>query len=414
MTPERRAWYVLLGAFSIFLILCGAIIFGLQYLVFKSTQALEIQLSVASGTALIQEGGDTEAVAVTEIKNSLLPVFNIQTDINSQVNLDFEDPEVQTTIASVRIFKDTDVLFTEALTRRYPTGNTNPVITLDLRNGACDIRIGDTTEKDVHVNVNFNGGYAILSEPGEYYFTASENSILVDPNAHNVDIVSTTGSKSSISERTRIIVSDDTLSLAEIPAQELITNGDFDIPLEVGWSAYNDAQTSPEGFLATEIRDNFTDLIIDRSQSNWPDILLGHGETGVTQTINKNLVNINELVVRVSFLIEEQSLALCGERGSECPVMIKLDYQNPTGEDRVFITGFYAYTAASYGYPVTCDSCRTEHTRVNFGTWYRYDSGNLIDRLPGELRPDFIKSITVYASGHAYRVRIGDVSLVSR
>ena len=94
-------------------------------------------------------------------------------------------------------------------------------------------------------------------------------------------------------------------------------------------------------------------------------------------------------------------------------MMIRMQYVDVQGVEREFIQGFYAFHDASLSYPLTCDSCRAEHERVNLRTWYTYESGNLLTNLPQEQRPAMIRQIRIYASGHGYRTYVTEVELLA-
>jgi hypothetical protein len=98
--------------------------------------------------------------------------------------------------------------------------------------------------------------------------------------------------------------------------------------------------------------------------------------------------------------------------GSECPLMIRIKYEDQDGEEREWIHGFYsAYTMPEW--PLTCPSCRQDHDRVRSGVWHTFESGNLADILPDEVKMHTLKEMRFYASGHAYDVFIDEVSLLA-
>jgi hypothetical protein len=123
------------------------------------------------------------------------------------------------------------------------------------------------------------------------------------------------------------------------------------------------------------------------------------------------------LALETTFYINYQSLNRCGSDGSECPYMLRINYTY-TGEDdeqveQSLIYGFYTVnTPVDQGYPFICDSCRQEHIFIREKTWYTFSTGNLLNALPSEQRPDYITSVQFYASGHQYDTRVSEVSLI--
>ena len=62
-----------------------------------------------------------------------------------------------------------------------------------------------------------------------------------------------------------------------------------------------------------------------------------------------------------------------------------------------------------------CVTCKppNPHQIIPAGTWFTYDSGNLMDILVvDDIKPGRITQITFYASGHSYSTAITDVELL--
>jgi hypothetical protein len=117
-------------------------------------------------------------------------------------------------------------------------------------------------------------------------------------------------------------------------------------------------------------------------------------------------------VLRATFNIQYQSLAVCGQKGSECPLMLQIDYRDENGVGQRWFHGFYAAENEQLNYPLSCDSCASEHEHVNEKVWYTYDSGNLFNLFPPGKRPVAISNVQFYASGHQYDVYVGEVALL--
>src|SRR5262249_38718521 len=106
----------------------------------------------------------------------------------------------------------------------------------------------------------------------------------------------------------------------------------------------------------------------------------------------------------------------CGFQGSECPLMVRLNYidnSSTDGELRNWIHGFYTRLDSQLGYPTRCNSCSLEHESVYSKSWYTYDSGNLLSQIPTDQEPRLLNNIQFYASGHRYDVYVSDVALLA-
>jgi hypothetical protein len=144
-----------------------------------------------------------------------------------------------------------------------------------------------------------------------------------------------------------------------------------------------------------------------------------HGETRCIKWFGQEGQNVEAydyLALRAEVLIDFQSLDTCGVAGSECPVMLRLDYVDTARRSQRWYYGFYYRSDPQLGYPVRCNSatCTQDHLRVNEKTWLSFDSGNLFalfqqHQLP---LPSAIINVQFYASGHQYDVYLSDVALV--
>ncbi len=126
----------------------------------------------------------------------------------------------------------------------------------------------------------------------------------------------------------------------------------------------------PPGSVYNAVIDGRPVVVFDRSQENWPGIRLGHGETGLIQSIEMDVSEYPTLELRATFYVDEQSLSTCGQRGSECPMMFRIDYVDVQGGERAYITGFYALhdPAAAIRWPVTPAALTTSGLIPTAGT----------------------------------------------
>jgi hypothetical protein len=192
--------------------------------------------------------------------------------------------------------------------------------------------------------------------------------------------------------------------------RNLIMNSDFAQDFETGWDFYNDRE--PPGTAYNAVFDGRPVAVIDRSQENWPNLRLGHGETGLVQFLDTDISDHDYLELRATFYVQEQSLSTCGVAGSECPMMVRMVYDDINGTEQVYIHGFYANHDPAQGWPLACATCRTDHERIALNSWYTFESGNLMALLPSELRPARVRQVSFYASGHAYKIYVSEIALL--
>ena len=254
----------------------------------------------------------------------------------------------------------------------------------------------------------------LLSLKGQYSIDVTDQSTQVTARTGQATVVDKTDDVSTdLPTGKRTVVGSNSSDLTLLDAEKsLLVNGDFSAGRgTVGWGL--EVVGDPSGqvyFSSVGGRDS---LVLDRSQANWPNTTLGHGETRLYQTVDIDVQSVTSLELRATFYVAEQSLSTCGVEGSECPMMIRMKYIDVAGIEQEYIHGFYAYHDPAQNYPQTCATCRADHERINMNTWYTFRSGNLLTLLPAEQRPAQIQEIAFYASGHAYKVYVGEISLLA-
>ena len=139
-------------------------------------------------------------------------------------------------------------------------------------------------------------------------------------------------------------------------------------------------------------------------------------EIDVAQVVDQPVPQDGWLKLRVVLRVDSQDVPVCGVLGSECPVMIKLYYDDAFDGTHEWFQGFYADSRS--GYPTGCRTCESkqQHIRVKLGEWYTYESPNLIQDMATRKYPlpRAIRFITIAAAGHTYKSQVAEVALLTR
>jgi hypothetical protein len=133
-----------------------------------------------------------------------------------------------------------------------------------------------------------------------------------------------------------------------------------------------------------------------------------------------NVTGYKSLSIRLKMKINFQNVNTCGVQGTECPVMILVEYCPPndlrcTGDDpvvQVWRQGFYAVRPPDDTSLQRCDTCPHDHEQINLGAWYIYNSNDLFREFLEERKPVSIVRIRVYSSGHEYDVMLADLAVL--
>jgi hypothetical protein len=374
---------------------------------------MSIQLTSARGTASLILPNTGEPIAVTDRRDDLEPGVVVLTDSNSQASVTFVDPRSQDIIASLTLFPDSRVSIEEALSPRFGPNKSPYHILIHSAKGHVELLLLQI-ERKAEIEVTSPQALAQIEQEGLYIFKVAEQSTTITTRMGRATITHQgSGHHVLLNGPAQVVASREEDELLEMePEISVLENPHFQESYELGWNFYNDRE--PPGTASNAIIAGRPVVVIDRSQGNWPDISLGHGETGLVQFLNLDVSQYTYLELRATFYVDEQSLSTCGVAGSECPMMVRMVYRDEGGTDeRVFIQGFYVAHQPELEFPLQCPTCRSPHQRINGHSWFTFESGNLMTLFPEEQRPVELLQISFYASGHAYKVYVSEVDLLA-
>jgi hypothetical protein len=145
---------------------------------------------------------------------------------------------------------------------------------------------------------------------------------------------------------------------------------------------------------------------------------MGHADAGIRQVVNQDVTDYQVVNVVVSMRILSQSLLVCGGQGSECPMIIRIEYTDVNGVDQVWQQGFYATGTVGQDGPDVCVPCGPPlnvHEFIPFNQLAFYESDNLLVTL-GQLNilPRSINAIELIASGHTFDVEVVELAVMVR
>nr|MBN1228785.1 hypothetical protein [Anaerolineae bacterium] len=411
-TPEKRAWGILVAAFSTFLLLCSALAYLAYWFVFKSDVPLDMEVAAAQGTVRVIQPNTLSEVAITSILQDINSNTEIFTDATSQAVVTYYDPRTEVPVASLVLLRDSHIRLVEALSPRYGVNKSSYEIVLEGDVGRYDLFVFDDNQQ-VSVFVTTPRARIAIYDGGHYSLDVNDQMSQITTITGIAYVTNTqTNRTMRVDQDRRVIVDLNDVAVRLLESESsLVLNANFDQNFEVGWTLIGEGE--PAGLVTNMTFDGRQAVLVDRSTGLWPDIRLDHGETGLFQDISTAVNEFEFLEIRSSFYVEEQTLSLCGEQGSECAIMIRVGYSDITGIPREFIHGFYAYRNPSINYPARCATCSSDHEAITMQSWYTYKSGNLLTLLPEEQRPAHIDYIWFYASGHGYKVYVSEMNIVT-
>jgi hypothetical protein len=419
--PQRMAWGVLLLSFAIFCSICIITGIGLNYFLFQSSVLIETDVQVGDGSVSVNTSTVYSYLSLTS-------AAELRTDSQAQSTIFFRDSQSgDHLIASVTIRANTNVTLRRAVRPRFRWGNGGYTIEMQDLIGELDIFVPNNLERDFRLTIQTpEGALADLGSSGQYFVSASESQIRVTNREGQVSLVpANTNQGRAIPVNTMGVISTDkpdevTLSPALINLiqnstfQDVVTTqddgGTSSLGLATSWGCTNSTTNLPRGSYQAEMQDGRYLLHFLRGENAETN---GETRCGTFPSGGYGVSQYSTLVLRSTFNIQFQSLNACGSQGSECPLMLRVDYTDARGGSHIWYHGFYAKLDPQLNDPKSCDSCTTEHEQVNPNTWYTYDSGNWFTLFSPEMRPATILNVQFYASGHQYDVYVGEVALLA-
>jgi hypothetical protein len=278
--------------------------------------------------------------------------------------------------------------------------------------GRVLLNVPDDQARPFKLTVKSPQGEALIEEPGQYSITAANSASEVTVLQGQLRLLSDAQELALNSDQRAVLSGRGVVEGPLAAERDLVANGEFGDGLEM-WlplSPNTEISGQPDAEVAAELSGLEPALTFKR-------LGIGHADAGLRQVIGQDVTDFKSLRLLLSLRIGEQSLGVCGQQGSECPVIVRIEYNDVNGVDQVWQQGFYAIGNVGPDTPDVCVACPpplNEHQRVPFGQIAFYESDNLLEKL-GQLGvlPAQIKSINVIGSGHSFNSQIFDLSLIA-
>jgi hypothetical protein len=414
---ESLAWAMMLGGFTIFIALCFTVPVAINAYLHAATRplALTIQANQGAVTALNPATG-TSAVLLpgTPLSDLEAGATIITSTLADTALLQVNDPQTDTLLVRATIYGSSQLLVEEAAAPRYGLSDRERQLILNLRHGrirvvtpvnrALDFRLELWLEDVARLRIEQSGQYSLQRVNGQIQVTVqSGQATLV---ANDQELLLQSGE--------RAFIDDDYRLLGPLTAERnLVRNSSFQQGLTewalLPWNIEREDQ--PTGKLEIINDEGGRTLLFER-------VGVGHADASVRQTINQDVTDFQELRVLMTFRLLSQSLAICGNLGSECPLTLRIEYEDAIGTTRVWQQGFYVDAAFDPAAPTICESCvppYMEHQPAPQAQLFAYESENLIELLAqrGLLPPARIRNLSLIVAGHSFTVEVVEVALIA-
>ena len=375
----------------------------------NATQSLPVTVQTNQGTVRVDDNGASLAVLPGDPPQEMPSGASVLTDGTAAGSLSVLLPEDEALLARLQIYSNTAVRLAQATTPQFGLSEQPNRFDLSLTNGRLRLVVPEAEERPLVANISTPHGEVVVEEPGQYSFDVSNQVTQVTVQEGEADITAV-GEMLTLQDAQRArIVLDSPPEGPFAPQRDLIRNGDFgngaDDWVQYAWNV----EREPVGSV------NIVDVAGEPGLQVIRDGQ-GHADVGIRQVINKDVTDYALLELEVNLRILGQTLAVCGSVGSECPIIIRVEYDDEDGNSQVWQQGFYAVGfSGQEGTPDVCVTCPQPlfaHARVPLAQFSVFRA-NLIEDVQqkGFLPPRFIKNVSVFASGHSFNVEILEVAL---
>ena len=408
---ERLAWIILLTSFFICISLAVLTPLSIRWYIRNARVVQRVRLEVPRPPLSVTLSGRGQPVSLSENRDDIPEGTIIKSNATSG-RLVIRTPHAQDEppIATVQIYEGTELVLSSARSPRFSVSRLSHRVVIDVRTGRVQINALGAKDRSTVVEVRTAHGGISLQE-GRYTVEVDQEQAYVFVQEGLASLVCEDNStprlgvgECAVMDRSGEIIGPTS------SAYNFVTNGDFEVSLDA-WDVGISQNRNPPGSVDV-LRDE--EWHFARFYRDGVD----HAEVAIRQEINQDPREFTSLRLHLMTQIREQNIPVCGTRGSECPVMVRIAYQDAHGADREWLQGFYSLpNAGGSKNPHVCETSgtRNPHIQVQWDTWYPYLSLNLIPQLSVDGRsPTLIKSITVYASGHSFESMIAEVALIGQ
>jgi hypothetical protein len=400
--PEQLAWVVLLTSFFVCIGLTVAIPLGIRHYVLHARVEQTVTLEVQRGPLSVTWAGRGAPRAIDEELDEI-PERTVIATGSTSGRLVMHAPQADDlVIATVQFYDNTEVVLSSARSPRFPTSRLPHQVILEVGAGRVRINVSSNDGRPTVVEVNTSNGTATLAE-GSYEVKVSQATMEITVRDGQANVINNDEQAIPLGPSERAIIDGQQIAGPLPTARNLIVNGDFQAPLENGWTSYSEQKEEPPGSVSIVTGEGREVVNFYRSGSNW-------AEVGIRQEIDYDVRDFTVLELHLAMHIVYENIAGyggCGTLSSECPIIVLLDYKDIYGTDRQWRHGFYIGESAPDWllYPWT--------EQIPQGNWQTYDSGNLMEELT-DTPPAIIKRLTIYASGHSFDAMVTEVELLAQ
>lgn len=405
-SPHRIAWTVLFTALFICIALAVGVPAGIYGYVNNATNAAAMRVSLQSGilTSFSPVESIKDARVVDLAGREFREEHTVVAGDRSYGLLTFAHTAAEQPYLQVQLYSNAQATVLRARSPRFELSTAPDDFALTLVTGRIDILADPPPGRRFVMLVDNPLGAVRITEPGQYTIEVQDGRMRATAHTGSARL-----SGKDIAAGTSAATDANGIVMEEKKPMNVLRDGSFQTPLQANWTFTTEVNspTAVRGSVSRTTReDRSGTLLIERTGEN-----IGWGRTSISQKVDADVAAATDVRLRLVFAILDQQLAICGSEGTECPLMVRIDYVARDGREDFWLQGFYAKGDPSVVKlpDYVRSNFRGNHIAKPLGVQQIFESENL-HTLLGE--PRVIRSITIYAEGHALRTRVDEVQMM--
>lgn len=405
---ERRAWAITLASFIAFCALAATMLYAVRWLLFESETSQEAAVALVSGGVTYTPPGEIQGRTISQEASSLAEGTRVDTEPGSQAAVSFYAANNETVLGSMQVYGSSTITLDLFRSPRFEWSQRPHRMVITMQRGRARVSLAVDVQRQTVILLQTPHGEVSLERSGSYIIevTNQATEVVVREGAATV-----TGAGERVilapNERTRVRAGQPPEGVLT-GERNLILNGEFASQLSpADWSTSQDRKDPQDvlGQIELAVNAGRNAIHFVRPGRDW-------GRLSIVQKINRDVRDYVSLRLHLAVKIVRQNLLVCGGLGSECPVMVKIEYTDAAGGRNEWLQGFYYLADSSRTLPTLCVQCaiRNSHVQVQQNEWYPYDSDDLL-ALPN--KPAIINAISIQAEGHSFESFVAEVELLA-
>ncbi len=401
--PQAVAWLVLIVNFVVFAVLAVTVPVWVRNYLLHATSVRPADVTAVTGTVQLWIPRADGASAVIQSRH-VPEGSSVVTDGIARALVTIPSSLThERMLVTMQLFQDTAMRLEQAQTPKFRWSTDADQVNLKLEQGR--LKISSTPGEGEAVTVRVQTANAVVTfGSGSFYITSQgeETQVMASFGQAQVESLGTTVLAEG-GQRVDVLAGRPP-SEPVVAALNLVKNGTFEMSAQPDWEQRLE---EPPGLQPGQLTwDSIDGRYVIRFKRRTEDS--APSAVRLAQQLNRDVLAFDSLQLRMDLQLLYQSVPGGGIQNSEYPVFVDLFYTDIYGKELHWFQGFYYQDLpAGSNWPAPTGE------RVPLGTWYTYESPNLIEALAAT-RPARINSITISALGHDFESQIADVTLIAR